>query len=259
MEKYTPPFSITSKIVDMISSIDGKIRQLDNNLEKEEMFQKNNLIHSIHSSLAIEANSLSFSQVKDVINGKNVIASTNEIQEVKNAYEAYLHISNVNPYSIRDLKSIHGVMTKSLVKESGKFRSGEEGVFDEDGNCIHICPPPEQVDGLMKQLFKWMKVNKNKIHPFILSSVFHYEFVFIHPFCDGNGRMARLWQDVILSNFENLFMYLSIESMIRKHQNDYYFAISQSNIKGESTCFVEFMIKMIDKALDEFNKNNAVE
>ena len=252
MKQYEPPFTITNIMLDRISSIMKKIGKLDNykDLNKMPTLRKNNRIKSIHSSLAIEANSLSFEQVKDVIDGKIVIGPQDEIQEVKNAYDAYLKIQEVNPYSIKDLKKIHGIMTHLTVKESGKFRSGNEGVFDENGNCIHVCPPPEQVDTLMNQLFTWIESNKNKVHPLILSSIFHYEFVFIHPFSDGNGRMARLWQNVILSNWEPIFAYIPIESEIMKYQDEYYASINKCNLVGSSTNFIEFMLKMIDEVLD---------
>jgi len=141
-------------------------------------------------------------------------------------------------------------MTYLTTEESGKFRSTGEGVFDENGNCIHICPPANQVEELMEQLFNWMKEKKNEIHPLILSSVFHYEFVFIHPFGDGNGRTARLWQNVILSEYEDIFEYVPIESAIKKYQDEYYRVIANCNANGNSTEFIEFMLKMIDEELD---------
>ena len=252
MENYVPPFTITNIMLDRISSIMKKIGKLDNykDLNKMPVLRRNNRIKSIHSSLAIEANSLSFDQVKDIIDGKIVIGPKNEIQEVQNAYNAYLKIKEVNPYSVGDLKKMHGILTYLTVKDSGNFRKGGEGVFDEDGNCVFVCPPPEQVNGLMNQLFEWLKLKKDEIHPLILSSIFHYEFVFIHPFRDGNGRTARLWQNVILSNWEELFEYVPIESEIKKYQEDYYKVIQNCNNKGESTEFVEFMLKMIDEVLD---------
>ena len=219
------------------------------------VLRRNNRIDSIHSSLAIETNSLSFDQVKDVINSKVVIGPKKEIQEVKNAYNAYLKIREVNPYSLKDLKNIHGILTFLTIKDAGNFRKCNEGVFDKEGNCIHVCPPPEQVDILMEKLFNWMKKKQEKIHPLILSSVFHYEFVFIHPFSDGNGRTARLWQNVILSNWESLFEYVPIETQIKEYQDEYYKAIENCNKKGESTEFIEFMLKMIDEVLDELIKN----
>ena len=252
MNNYVPPFTFTSTMVDYISSIMEKIGKLDNytNFNKMPSLRRNNRIKSIHSSLAIEANSLSLDQVKDVIAGKTVIGSQKEIQEVKNAYNAYEMINDVNPYSIKDLKKIHGIMTYLIVDESGEFRKGNEGVFDGD-KCIHVCPPPEQVTGLMEQLFSWMKKAKNNLHPLILASVFHYEFVFIHPFKDGNGRTARLWHNIILSEWKEIFEYLPIESQLKKYQDGYYKAIADCNLKGDSTIFIEFMLKMIDEVLDE--------
>lgn len=252
MKKYEPPFTITNIMLDRISSIMKKIGKLDNykDLNKMPVLRRNNRIKSIHSSLAIEANSLSINQVKDIIDGKVVIGPKNEIQEVQNAYNAYLKMNEVNPFSIKDLKKIHGILTYLILEDSGNFRNGGEGVFDENGNCIFVCPPPEQVDILMNQLFNWMKTKKDEIHPLILSSIFHYEFVFIHPFKDGNGRTARLWQNVILLNWEPLFEYIPIESEIKKYQEEYYKVIQKCNKKGDSTEFIEFMLKMIDEVLD---------
>ena len=171
MNNYVPPFTITNIMLERISSIMKKIGKLDNykDLNRMPILRRNNRIKSIHSSLAIEANSLSFDQVKDIIDGKVVIGPKNEIQEVQNAYNAYLKIKEVNPYSLNDLKMMHGTLTYLTVKDSGNFRKGGEGVFDEDGNCIFVCPPPEQVDNLMNQLFAWMNSNKEEIHPLILS------------------------------------------------------------------------------------------
>ena len=261
MDNYIPPFDITNIMLDRISSIMKKIGKLDNykDLNKMPVLRRNNRIRSIHSSLAIEANSLSFDQVKDIIDGKTVIGPQDEIQEVKNAYEAYKLIKEVNQYSIKDLKKVHGVMTYLTVDESGEFRKGNEGVFDENGNCIHVCPPPEQVDGLMKQLFNWIKNNNGIVHPLILSSVFHYEFVFIHPFKDGNGRTARLWQNVILSNWEEIFEYVPIESQIKKYQEKYYSAIANCDHNGNSTEFIEFMLKMIDETLEDLMDSTSVQ
>ena len=260
MVNYVPPFTITNKMLDYISNIMEKIGKLDNytNFNKMPVLRKNNRIKSIHSSLAIEANSLSLGQVKDVIAGRSVIGPQKEIQEVKNAYNAYEMINSVDAYSIKDLKKVHEVITYLTVDESGEFRKGNEGVFDEKGNCIHVCPPPEQVPGLMKQLFDWMKKNKEEIHPLILSSIFHYEFVFIHPFSDGNGRTARLWQNIMLSKWKKIFEYLPIESQIHKFQDDYYKSINNCNHNGESTEFVEFMLRTIDEVLDEAIRTSSV-
>lgn len=260
MNDYIPPFNITNKMLDLVASIMEKIGRLDNynNLNKMPILRRNNKIRSIHSSLRIEANSLTFNQVKDVINGKMVIGPQKEIQEVKNAYNAYEMINKVDPYSIDDLKKIHGIMTYLTVEESGDFRKGDEGVMDGD-ICIFIAPKPEYVDKLMRQLFDFIKRNKDIIHPLILSSVFHYEFVFIHPFSDGNGRTVRLWQNILLTKWKSIFEYVPIETAIKKYQNDYYKVIANCNAKGDSTEFIEFMLKMIDEVLDDLIKNANIE
>lgn len=250
MEKYIPPYSITNKMIELVSSIMEKIGKIDNydNFAKMPVLRKNSRINSIHSSLAIEANSLSLNQVKDVINGKLVIGPQQEIQEVKNAYKAYQMMSDMTPYSIEDLKRVHGVMTYLIVDESGEFRSGNEGVFDGD-NCIFIAPKPEFVDSLMNDLFDWMIRAKDEVHPLILSSIFHYEFVFIHPFSDGNGRTARLWQNIILYNWKEFFEFVPIETQIKEYQAEYYAAINNCNQVGNSNEFIEFMLKLIDEVL----------
>ena len=255
MSDYTPPFSISNKMLGFVSSISEKIGKISNynDFESKPQLRKNNRIKSIYSSLAIEANSLSISEVRDVINGHIVLGPQREIQEVKNAYDAYDNLNNINPYSVTELKKYHGIMTYALVNESGKFRNGEEGVFD--GNkCIFMAPPAHFVPSLTDDLFKWMNSEKNNVHPLILSSVFHYEFVFIHPFCDGNGRIARLWHTTLLSKWKPIFEYIPLESQIEKFQDDYYSVIAKCHVLGESTLFIEFMLSQIDKILDDISK-----
>lgn len=253
MSKYIPPFEITNKMLQKISDIMEKIGKLDSfsNLDKTPHLRKQTKINSVHSSVAIQNNELSLEQVQDVINGKLVIGKQKDIQEVKNAYKAYEMLRDINPYSIEDLKKVHSVMTFLVEEETGKFRTTHEGVFDENGNCIFVCPPGDRVNLLMNDLFKWLNENKNQIHPLILSSVFHYEFVFIHPFTDGNGRMVRLWQNSILYKWKNIFEYLPIESKIHKYQDEYYNSIAQCHKNASSNVFIEFMLKMIDETLDE--------
>ncbi|MFR4745164.1 MAG: Fic family protein [Clostridium sp.] len=252
MEKYQPPYTITNQMLSYVASISEKIGRITliSNMEKKPHLRKNNRIKSIHSSLRIEANSLTLNQVRDVINGKIVLGEQREIQEVKNAYCAYGKIAEINPYSIRDLKKYHGIMTKYLEEQSGDFRRGEEGVFHGD-ECIFMAPPAQYVPQLMEELFAWMKEVAREIHPLILSSIFHYEFVFIHPFSDGNGRMARLWHTAILYRWKPIFEYIPIESQIEKFQDDYYEAIAKCHVAGESTLFIEFMLAQVDKILDE--------
>lgn len=252
MKTYSPPFSITNEMVSLVSDISDKLGQINNykDFESKPHLRRNNRIKSIHSSLAIEANSLSVDEVRAVVNGKAVIGPQKEIQEVKNAYNAYEQIGNFDPYSISDLKHMHGILTKFLVDESGTFRCGEEGVFDGD-RCIFMAPPAHLVSQLMDDLFDWMNRERQNIHPLILSSVFHYEFVFIHPFSDGNGRMARLWQTALLYRWKSVFQYLPIESYIHKYQSEYYNVISQCHVAGNSDTFIVFMLTMINNTLSE--------
>lgn len=252
MDKYIPPYKITDKILDYISKIMEKVGEINSyiNLNRMPELRKQNRINSIHSSLAIENNQLSLFQVQDVINGKMVIGDKTDIQEVKNAYEAYNKISEVNPYLIEDLKLIHGIMTFLIEEESGKFRSHGECVKDGD-KVIFVAPSEKMVPSLMQELFNWLNEAKESVHPLILSSVFHYEFLFIHPFGDGNGRMARLWQSALLSKWKEIFEYVPIESLIKQYQEEYYKVIDNCNKAGESTEFIEFMLKMIYETINK--------
>ncbi len=254
MGEYKPPFTITNAMLSYVSSISEKIGRITatSNLETKPHLRRNNKIKSIHSSLKIEANSLTLGQVRDVINGKVVLGEQKEIQEVKNAYAAYEHLSKIDPYSIRHLKQFHGIMAKYLVEEAGEFRSCEEGVFNGD-QCIFMAPPARLIPQLMNELFEWMKESQGEVHPLILSSVFHYEFVFIHPFSDGNGRMVRLWHTAILAKWKPVFEFIPIESQIEKFQDEYYEVIAKCHIAGESTLFIEFMLSQIDRILDDIS------
>lgn len=251
MENY-PPYTITDKMLNYVSDIMKKVGEANyfESLNRYPELRRKTRIKSIHSSLAIENNQLSLFQVEDVINGKPVIGEQKDIQEVKNAYEAYEQIDKVNPYSVEDLKKIHGILTFLIEKDAGKFRNHGECVRDGD-RIIFVAPPENMVNPLMNQLFDWMKKSKDTVNPLILSCIFHYEFVFIHPFHDGNGRTARLWQTAILSHWEKAFTYLPIESMIKKNQEEYYTAIQNCNNAGNSNEFIEFMLKIISETIDE--------
>lgn len=252
---YKPPFSVNMNMLNMVISITEKLGKIDNynSLKRMPTLRRNNKIRSIHSSLAIEANSLSLGQVKDVINGKTVIGPQKEILEVKNAYTAYDNIKNFNPYKENDLLEAHKILTIGIEDTPGKYRLHPEGVFDGD-KVIFIAPSENIVPQLMNNLFDWLN-NDNETPLLIKSCIFHYEFVFIHPFGDGNGRTARLWQNVILTKWNPIFEYLPIESMILKYQNEYYDSINKSNNNGESNIFIEFMLKMINETLDETLEN----
>ena len=251
MDSY-PPYRITDEMLTLAAAISRKTQQVADTrlLVNKPHLRRNNRIRSIHASLAIEANSLSLGEVHDVIDGRAVLGPPKEIREVKNAYDAYEQLPNLNPYRIEDLLRLHGVMMKGLVLDAGSFRMGEEGVFS-DGKCIFMAPPARLVPELMQNLFDWLGKARDSVHPLVLSSVFHYEFVFIHPFSDGNGRIARLWQTALLMEWDEIFQYLPIENQIHRFQGDYYQTISDSHVAGESTAFVTFMLKMIDQVLSE--------
>lgn len=252
MSSYIPPYTISNRMLELVSVISEKVGKISSykELESKLHLRKNNRIRSIHSSLKIEANSLTLSEVRDVINGHIVLGDQKEIQEVKNAYAAYEKIKEIEPSSITELKKIHGIMTYMTVNESGVFRKGNEGVFSGD-KCIFVAPPPDRVAGLMRDLMSWVRKSEGKVHPLILSAVFHYEFVFIHPFADGNGRMARLWHTVLLYRWRSVFEYIPLESQIERFQDNYYEAIAKCNVNGNSDVFIEFMLDMIDQILDE--------
>lgn len=251
MEQYVPPFLISNRMLTAVAEIAEKIGRISyfRSFETKPHLRRNNRIRSVHSSLAIEANSLSLDEVKSVISGRTVMGPQKEIQEVKNAYHAYERLGQFDPYSLDDLKELHGIMTHLTVQESGVFRSHNEGVFNGD-QCIFMAPPPRLVPDLMQALFAWMKHARGKVHPLILSSVFHYEFVFIHPFADGNGRMARLWQTALLMEWNPIFQYLPLESRIHEFQQGYYDAIVACHAAGNSNAFIEFMLDKINLTLD---------
>ena len=248
---YKPPFTITNKMLSLCISITEKVGQINDyhSLKRMPILRKNNKIKSIHSSLAIEANSLSLNQVKDVIEGKVVIGPIKEIQEVKNAYNLYSMFDKLNCYSEEDLLRAHGILTYLIDEKSEKYRNHGEGVFDGD-KVIFVAPPENMVPTLMKDLFNWLK-NDNETPLLIKSCIFHYEFVFIHPFGDGNGRTARFWQNLLLSNWNSVFEYIPLESQIYKYQSEYYHKINICHQNGNSNEFIEFILLMLNEILDE--------
>lgn len=210
--------------------------------------RKANRIKTIHSSLAIEGNTLSEDEVRDIINGKQVVAPIRQIQEVKNAIRVYDLYSQLNPFAEKDLLKAHSIMMEALTDDAGRYRSGGVGVFGESG-LVHMAPPPQRVPELMGDLFAWLK--KSKDHLLIRSCVFHYEFEFIHPFSDGNGRTGRLWQSLILGRLNPLFEHLPVENMVYANQQEYYNAIAASTAEGQSGPFIDFMLNEILKTLQK--------
>lgn len=259
MRNRKPPFEITNAILDEIAEIAELVGQMNATLglSTNPTLRRTNRIRTIYSSLAIEQNTLSLEQVTAVLNGKQVIAPPKDIAEVKNAYEIYEMMDSLNPYSVDDLLSAHGVMTRGLVEESGYFRSRPVGVVDKQGNILHFGTLPDYVPGLVTELLEW--VRDSDFHMLIKSCVFHYELELIHPFADGNGRIGRLWHTLLLTQWKPMFAWLPVESIIHDRQDEYYQAINRSNNEAESTVFIEFMLSAIKEALMEAVKTGSAE
>lgn len=234
----------------MIAEISGLIERYAIQLEQQDSLKlrKVNKIKTIQSSLAIEGNTLSVGQVSDILDGRKVTAPLREIQEVRNAIATYDLFGKLDPFSVKDLLKAHGVMMSALVDEAGRFRSKGVGVF-KGRQALHIAPPASRVPGLMKELFSWLKHAED--HLLVRSCVFHYEFEFIHPFADGNGRMGRLWQSLILSKLHPVFQYLPVETMVHDNQRKYYEAINKSSALTDSGPFIDFMLGEILRALQQ--------
>lgn len=251
MKNKQPPFQITNTIIDYVAEISelvGKL-SLTDHLTSSPRLRRLNRIRTIHGSLAIEQNTLSLEQVTAVLNGKHVLAPPKDIAEVKNAYEIYERLEDLNPYSIDDLLMAHGIMVHDLVEEAGVFRSRPVGVVDQEGRVLHFGTLPQYVPDLVSQLLDWTQ--NSDLHMLIRSCVFHYELELIHPFADGNGRIGRLWHTLLLSKWVPGFAWLPIESIIHANQQDYYAAINAANEAGESTVFIEFMLSAIKASLIE--------
>lgn len=245
---YKPPFTVSAKAINLIAKISSQLERYAIRMEQEDTLRlrRANRIKTIHSSLAIEGNTLSEGEVQAVLEGKKVVAPLKEIQEVKNAIKTYELYPKLNPFSIQDLLLAHGTMMSGLVDEAGMFRKGGVGVFDGD-KPIHIAPPADRVRDLMSDLFGWLENADD--HLLIRSCVFHYEFEFIHPFADGNGRIGRLWQSLILGRLNPIFEHLPVENMVYSNQQAYYHAINRSSDLGDSGPFIDFMLEEILNAL----------
>jgi Fic family protein len=253
----TPPFTITPAILSLVAEIAAEVGRLgapggQGSMPKP---RRKNRIKSIHASLAIENNTLTLEQVSAVIEGKRVLGKPSEIQEVKNAFAAYEAMTEWNAHTVKDLLSAHRLLMTGLVDDAGRFRTRAVGIA-QGGRVVHLAPPADRVTGLMKDLLTWLK--RTDTHPLVASCVFHYELEFIHPFADGNGRMGRLWQTLILSRWNPLFAFLPVETVIRDRQSDYYRVLGACDKAGNSTAFIGFLLAALLTALVEVSSTDQV-
>lgn len=250
MNKYKPPFHVTDKMILLIAEISEQVGRMAVQQERtiNPHLRRENRIRTIHSSLAIEHNSLSLEQVTAILDGKRVLGNPNEIKEVQNAYEAYELMLRLNPLSVDDLLKAHKLMMNGLVLENGRFRSGGVGVFEGEA-LIHMAPPAQFVPEHIQNLLIWYE--QSELHPLIKSAVFHYEFEFIHPFVDGNGRLGRMWHSLLLGKWKELFFWLPMEELIQSRQKEYYEALGAADMQADSAGFVELMLEIIRDSLLE--------
>jgi Fic family protein len=250
MKNYNPPYKITSKILKLSTKISEELTKLEftSSSKSTVMLRKKNRIKTLAGTLEIEGNYLGEEKITAILDGKRVLASVQELSEVQGAIKAYEKLDSFNFDKMDDLLLAHKVLMEDILKDSGSFRSVNVQVGD------HIAPQYNLVSDLMQDLFSWLKTSDE--HMLLKSCIFHYEFEFIHPFSDGNGRIGRLWQSVILNTYNSLFSLLPIESIIRDYQEEYYKAIEGSTSEGESTIFIEFMLEMILKAINDTQKSD---
>ncbi len=243
---YKPLYTLTERIVSLVAQISEEAGRLSVFGDQALRLRRANRIRTIHGSVAIEGNTLSEEQITAILEGKRVLAPPREILEVQNALKAYDQMSAWVPAKEADLLAAHEVLMTGLLENAGKYRRKSAGVMGKEG-VIHIAPPAGRLPCLMKQLFGWL--GSTDLHPLLAGAVFHYEFEFVHPFADGNGRLGRLWQTLILSRWNPLFADIAVENMIYAHQQEYYTAINRSNAQNNSAPFVEFMLEVILETL----------
>ena len=245
-----PPYDLTNEILKLIASISEKLGEAKASfLDKPSpQLRKQNRIKTIHSSLSIEGNTLSEEQITALLENKRVVGPQKDLLEVLNAIKVYEDLSQFDPLSKRSFLAAHRVLMDGLMEKPGRFRTSNVGIV-QGSKVAHLAPPAGNVDHLMSELFQYLKKEGELV--LVKSCVFHYELEFIHPFLDGNGRMGRLWQTIILMQAYPIFEYLPFETMIRQTQEEYYASLSESDKAGKSTVFIEYMLKIIDRALAE--------
>ena len=248
--RYQPPYTTTPAIVNLIAEIGETIGRYtvlaEQNLTPR--LRRENRIRTIQASLAIENNTLTLEQVTAVIEGRRVLGHPREIQEVRNAFASYEAMEGWDVSIENDLLAAHKLLMRGLVDEAGRYRSGGGGIFRGE-RLMHMAPPADMVPRLMTDLLNWLKTTNE--HPLVASCIFHYEFEFIHPFADGNGRMGRLWQTLILRNWKPILAYLPVETVIRDRQEDYYRVLAAADSQADATPFIEFMLGALREALQE--------
>ncbi|MDR0518504.1 MAG: Fic family protein [Clostridiales Family XIII bacterium] len=246
----TPPHTITLKAADYLTKIAEAVTRLEfgTGFKRDIRLHRENRVRSIYSSLAIEGNPLTLGEVTAVIDGKLVAGGQAEIKEVKNAFEAYDKIMEFDPYSVKDFLKAHKLMTDGLVAESGVFRNGDVGVFDGDV-VIHMGARPQFVPQLVSDLLAWAK--KSELHPILKSAIIHCEIETIHPFADGNGRMGRLWQTLLLAKWKKVFAWIPMESVVFKKRQEYYQALQGSQRANDSGGFIEFTLSALLATIEQ--------
>lgn len=246
---YQPPYKLTDEILSLVAQISEAVgRFAELSLDETALrLRRTNRIRTVTGSLAIEGNTLSETQISAILEGKQVVAPAKEIVEARNALDSYAQIENLDPLEEDDLLAAHQMMMAGLIETVGSYRSDGVGVMSGE-TVIHMAPPASQVPRLMSDLFAWIK--KTDIHPLLSSSIFHYELEFIHPFADGNGRLGRLWQTLLLYRWRPLMADLPVESVVYRYQSAYYQALSQSTKKSDCAPFIHFMLERVKEALE---------
>jgi len=245
---YKPPYTITSKILSLVAKISEKLGEMKSFSKKSLMIRKNNRIKTLTGTLQIEGNTLNEKQITAFLDGKTILGTYKEIEEVKGAVELYDNLEKLEYKEEKDLLKAHKLLMQNLLNNAGIYRLSNVGIGGKNG-VTHVAPPTDQVPKLMSELFEWLKTSDE--HYLIKSCIFHYEFEFIHPFIDGNGRIGRFWQSLILYHYKNIFSFIPIESLVRDRQKEYYSALEDSSSLGESTPFIEFMLETILLAIEQ--------
>ncbi len=252
-----PPYAVTDYMVNLVAEITAlaTILSMQKPMASNPRLRRDSQIQTIHASLAIENNSLSLEQVTEIFQGKRILGPPKDIKEVKNAFEVYEMLLDFDPYATEDLLKAHKILMQDLTREAGSYRRAGVGVFAGE-QLVHMAPPANLVPELMKNLIQWIK--HTDAHPLIKSCVFHYGFEFIHPFADGNGRMGRMWQTLILSQWQPLFAWIPIETLIKERQKEYYAILGECDKEGDSSKFIEFLLRIIADSLKEIDQTEQV-